>query len=66
MSALIGGKLEAPAAFPLLHIGYEVGWVPETAWTFWRGDKYLTPAMNRTKIPWSSNSYPNQYNDCPY
>lgn len=53
MSALIEGKLEAPVAFPLMHIDCEFGWVPETAWTFWRGDKYLTPAMNRTKIPWS-------------
>jgi hypothetical protein len=46
MSALIGGKLEAPVAFPVMLIDYEVGWVTETAWTFWRGDKYLTPAMN--------------------
>jgi hypothetical protein len=44
-SALIGGKLEAPVAFPLMHIDYEVQWVPETAWTFWRSE-YLTPAIN--------------------
>jgi len=38
MSALTGGKLEAPVVFDLMHIDCEVGWVPEAAWTFWRGE----------------------------
>ena len=35
----------------------EGGWIPQPMWTFWRRDKFLTPAGIRTGPAWSSSPW---------
>jgi hypothetical protein len=35
---------------PLVPIGYEAGWAPESVWTLWNEEKSRASAGNRTAI----------------
>jgi hypothetical protein len=42
-------------------IGYETGWVPESAWTLWGMEKSAALAGNWSPVPLSSSSYSDRY-----
>jgi hypothetical protein len=51
----VSGQLHAPAALdtekePPVPTGYEAGWVPESVWAQWRGEKFPCTAENRTLV----------------
>jgi hypothetical protein len=62
----VSGQLYNPAALhtgkePLVPIGWEAGWDPESFWTRWWREKFPAPAGNRTLEPRSSGPYPALY-----
>jgi len=51
------GQHDAPTALPPgkwtpVSIRWKAGWASEPVWTFWRGEKFVIAAGNRTRIPW--------------
>lgn len=54
----VTGQLQVPYALPPAHTDYESGRASESVRAFWRTEKSLAPAGNRTMIPEFSNIYP--------
>lgn len=62
----VSGQLHALPAIlqkkePKVPTEYEAGWTPESVWTLWKKEKFLTPAGNETAIPQSSSPQASHY-----
>jgi hypothetical protein len=58
----LSGQLHALATFPLVPIGWEVGWTPEPVWTTWRRENSW-PYWDSNSVPSVTQPVASHYTD---